>query len=61
VALSLRGRPLTLTLPHGSGGAWRVIGDAGDPSFVGPAGARVDGDSVTLPPWGALVLESGSG
>jgi maltooligosyltrehalose trehalohydrolase len=58
-ALSLRGRPTTLTLPHGGGGAWRVIADAGDTAFAGPTGARLEGDSVTLPPWGALVVASG--
>lgn len=53
IAVSLRGRPTTLTLPRGD---WRVVLDAG--AFGGPTGAQLDGDKVRLPAWGGLVIES---
>jgi hypothetical protein len=58
VALSLRGRPLSLTLPRARD-RWRVLADAGEARFGGPSGARVDGERVTLPAWGTLVLTGG--
>ena len=58
VAVSLRGQPVRLALPPPGRGAWRVALDAGAPEHAGPAGARLDGDTVLLPAWGALVLTS---
>ena len=51
VAVSLRDRPARLRLPHAR---WRVALDAGE--FAGPTGAAVDGDFVSLPPWGSVIL-----
>jgi hypothetical protein len=39
-------------------GRWRVALDAGDTRFGGAAGARLDGNAIELPPWGAVVLEA---
>jgi maltooligosyltrehalose trehalohydrolase len=58
VAVSLRGRPVRLALPRPGRGDWRVALDAGAPEHAGPAGARLDGDTVLLPAWGVLVLTS---
>jgi maltooligosyltrehalose trehalohydrolase len=56
VAVSLRGQPARLALPAGR---WRVALDAGDARFGGAAGARLDGNAIELPAWGAVVLEAG--
>jgi maltooligosyltrehalose trehalohydrolase len=53
VAVSLRGQAVTLALPAAA--AWRVALDAGEDRFGGPTGARLDGQTVTLPPWGAVI------
>jgi maltooligosyltrehalose trehalohydrolase len=50
VAVALRDRPARLTLPR----RFRAALDAAD--FGGPNGARVDGSTITLPAYGALVL-----
>ncbi len=60
VAVSLRGRPTTLTLPSPTRGRWQPRLDAGDRHFGGAAGATLDGERVTLPAWGALVLVTGA-
>ena len=51
VAVSLRGAAARLRLPRGG---WRIVLDAGE--FGGPTGAAVDGEVVSLPPWGAVIL-----
>ncbi|HXU73855.1 MAG TPA: malto-oligosyltrehalose trehalohydrolase [Polyangia bacterium] len=51
VAVSLRGAATRLRLP---GGPWRLALDAGD--FGGPTGGAVDAGTISLPPWGALIL-----
>jgi len=51
VVTSLRGQPARLRLPRGG---WRVALDAGD--FGGPSGGAVDGEVVSLPAWGAVIL-----
>ena len=51
VVVSLRGQPTRLRLP---GGPWRLALDAGD--FGGPTGAAVDAGTISLPPWGAVIL-----
>lgn len=51
VAVSLRGQAARLRLPRAG---WRLALDAG--AFGGPTGAAVDGDVVSLPPWGAVIL-----
>ncbi|MDB4966324.1 MAG: malto-oligosyltrehalose trehalohydrolase [Myxococcales bacterium] len=52
VALSLRGRPVELTLPDGS---WRILHDAGDERFGHFAAARLDGNVIHVPSFGAVV------
>jgi maltooligosyltrehalose trehalohydrolase len=52
VAVSLQGRAVEFKLPDGN---WRVALDAGE--FGGRAGARLEGDRLWLPPFGALVLQ----
>lgn len=57
VAVSLRGRPVSFKLPSLiDPRRWKILLDAGDPEFGGPAGTRLAGDELHLPPWGALVL-----
>ena len=51
VAVSLRGQPARLELGRSG---WRLALDAAD--FGGPTGAGVDGHTITLPPWGAVIL-----
>ncbi len=51
VAASLRGAVARLKLPHPG---WRIVLDAGD--FGGPTGAAVDAGTISLPPWGAVIL-----
>jgi maltooligosyltrehalose trehalohydrolase len=51
VAVSLRGQATRVRLP---GGPWRLVLDAGD--FGGPTGAAVDAGTISLPPWGAVIL-----
>jgi maltooligosyltrehalose trehalohydrolase len=58
VAVSLRGRAVSATLPPSPHGRWRVALDAGAPEFAGPIGTACDGASLRLGPWGAAVLVS---
>jgi maltooligosyltrehalose trehalohydrolase len=51
VAVALRDRPARLELPRSR---WQLALDAGD--FGGAGGTRLDKSSVTLPPWGAVIL-----
>ncbi|HEX9105399.1 MAG TPA: DUF3459 domain-containing protein, partial [Polyangia bacterium] len=51
VAVSLRGLPVRLALPEGR---WRIALDAGE--LGGPTGAAVDAGTISLPPWGAVVM-----
>ena len=51
VAVSLRGQAARLRLPRAG---WRLALDAG--ALGGPTGAAVDGEVVSLPPWGAVIL-----
>ena len=50
VAVALRDRPVRLHLPR----RFQPALDAAD--FGGPSGATVDGNEITLPPYGALIL-----
>jgi maltooligosyltrehalose trehalohydrolase len=57
VAVSLRGRAVTMPLPPSPHGAWRLALDAAD--FSGPARARPEGGVIHVAPWGAAVLLAG--
>ena len=50
VAVALRDRPARLTLPR----RFKLALDAAD--FGGPTGAAVDGNTITLPPYGVVIL-----
>ncbi|MGZ3404830.1 MAG: malto-oligosyltrehalose trehalohydrolase [Polyangia bacterium] len=50
VAVALRDRPARLTLPR----RFKLALDAAD--FGGAVGAHIDGNTISLPPWGAAIL-----